>query len=86
MTNVTLTDTEWTRVRSFLKDDPNAYIGQNLPPGRARYGAQSQDVSQVYEAGCTDVIRSLCLAPIVMAGAYPAIYFLRDALCLHDVV
>jgi transposase len=27
MTNVTLTDTEWTRIRAFLKDDPNAYIG-----------------------------------------------------------
>lgn len=27
MTNVTLTDTEWMRIRAFLKDDPNAYVG-----------------------------------------------------------
>ncbi len=27
MSNVTLTDKKWTKVRDFLKQDPNAYVG-----------------------------------------------------------
>ena len=27
MTNVTLTDNQWTKIRDFLKQDPNAYVG-----------------------------------------------------------
>ena len=27
MTNVRLQDDQWTKIRDFLKDDPNAYVG-----------------------------------------------------------
>ena len=27
MSNGTLTDEKWTRIRDYLKDDPNAYVG-----------------------------------------------------------
>jgi transposase len=27
MTNVRLTDDEWMKIRGFLRDDPNAYVG-----------------------------------------------------------
>jgi len=29
MTDVRLTDDQWTRIRDFLKQDPNAYIGKD---------------------------------------------------------
>lgn len=28
MTNVQLSDDQWTKIRDFLRDDPNAYVGQ----------------------------------------------------------
>ncbi len=46
---------------------------QNLAPSSTGYRAESQHVSQIYEASCMDVIRSLCVLTIVLAGAYPAI-------------
>jgi transposase len=29
MSTVKLEDTQWTKIRAFLKADPNAYIGKN---------------------------------------------------------
>jgi len=29
MTDITLSDIEWEKIRDFLKKDPNAYIGKN---------------------------------------------------------
>jgi transposase len=29
MTDVRLTDDQWTKIRDFLRDDPNAYIGKD---------------------------------------------------------
>jgi transposase len=29
MTNISLTDNQWTKIREFLKQDPNAYIGKD---------------------------------------------------------
>ena len=30
MTNVRLQDDQWTKVRDFLRDDPNAYVGNEV--------------------------------------------------------
>lgn len=48
MTNIRLTDSQWTKVRDFLKQDPNAYLGNEADCRRfveavmwiARSGAQ----------------------------------------------
>jgi transposase len=29
MTDVRLTDDQWTKIRDFLRDDPNAYVGKD---------------------------------------------------------
>ena len=35
MTDVKLTDNQWTKIRDFLKSDPNAYIGKDEEACRA---------------------------------------------------
>ena len=30
MSTVSLTDEQWTKIRTFLKDDPNAYVGNEI--------------------------------------------------------
>ncbi len=35
MTEVRLTDNQWTKIREFLLQDPNAYVGKDEEAGRS---------------------------------------------------